>query len=83
LEALVAIPGFDDILRATQRVALHLEMRDTYAGTDPDFAAWQVGELTNRSDGDAEWRSIIRPLVDRDVNALCQGRVGHAEEREI
>jgi hypothetical protein len=45
-----------------------LELRDTYAGTDPDFAAWQVGELINRSDGDAEWRSIIQPLVDREVD---------------
>ena len=64
----MAIPGFDDMLRATQRIALHLELRDTYAGADPDFAAWQVGELTDRSDSDAEWRSIIGPLVDREVN---------------
>jgi hypothetical protein len=53
-----------------ERIALHMEMRDTYASADPDFAAWQVGELTDRSDSDAEWRSIIGPLVDREVDDL-------------
>ena len=64
----MAIPGFDDILRAAQRSALHLETRDTYADTDPDFAAWQAGKPYDRSDSDAEWRALIRPLVSRGVD---------------
>jgi hypothetical protein len=65
---MVAIPGFDDMLRATRRTALHLEMRDTYAGTDADFAAWQAGQPVDRSQGDAEWHALIRPLVDRGMD---------------
>ena len=64
----MAILGFDEMLRATRQAALHLELRDTYAGTDPDFAAWRIGELVDRSEGDAEWHALIRPLVDRGVD---------------
>ena len=42
----MAIPGFDDILRAAQRSALHLETRDTYADTD---LTSQRGRLASRT----------------------------------
>jgi hypothetical protein len=49
-------------------MALHLEMRDTYAGTSPDFTAWLAGDPLNRAEGDAEWHAVIKPLIDRGVD---------------
>jgi hypothetical protein len=58
----------DELLRAAQQAALHLEMRDTYAGTSPDFPAWQAGQPLDRAEGDAEWHAIVRPLIERGVD---------------
>jgi hypothetical protein len=49
-------------------MALHLEMRDTYAGTSQDFAAWQAGQSLDRAQGDAEWHAVIQPLIERGVD---------------
>ena len=61
------VPGFDDLLGAAQRIALHLEMRDTYAGGSPAFAAWRTGRPYDRSAPDARWRSLVAPLAARGV----------------
>jgi hypothetical protein len=61
-------PALNDLLRAAQRAALHLEMRDTYAGTDLSFTDWLAGRPFDDSDLDAWWHGIIRPLVARRVD---------------
>jgi hypothetical protein len=64
----------NDLLRGAQRTALHLEMRDTYAGTDPSFITWLAGQPFDDADLDAWWHGIIHPLVARGVD-VRRGRI--------
>ncbi|GII20796.1 DUF6879 family protein [Planosporangium mesophilum] len=64
----MSIPGFEALMGSAQHRALHLEMRDTYAGTDASFADWLAGRPFDDSDLDAWWHSIIGPLVERGVD---------------
>jgi Family of unknown function (DUF6879) len=64
----VPIPEFENLLRSTQRTALHLEMRDTYAGASPGFAPWLAGQPYDHAGLDAKWHALIRPLVARGVD---------------
>jgi uncharacterized protein DUF6879 len=64
----VSVPALEDLLRSARRRADHLELRDTYAGTSPTFAAWLAGEPFDRSAPDAQWHAIITPLVGRGVH---------------
>jgi len=57
-----------DLLQATRRSALRLEMRDTYAGTDPDFAAWQRGQPFDSLAEDAKWHAVIGPPIHRGAD---------------
>ena len=36
--------SIEDHLRAAERSAVHLEMRDGYMRSDPDFLAWRNGQ---------------------------------------
>jgi hypothetical protein len=55
-------------MSAAQQRALHLEMRDTYAGTDLSFADWLAGRPFDNTDLRAHWHSVIRPMVSRGVD---------------
>ncbi|MFD7588704.1 DUF6879 family protein [Kitasatospora sp. NPDC059811] len=56
---------------ATAKVsAVHLEMRDTYQPSDPEFIAWQQGE---RLDPAAERSSWWRPFLDVVAETTARG----------
>lgn len=65
--------SFDELLKAAQRSAVHLEMRDTYGVGDEadDFAAWR---RTGRRDANptsaywAPWVNLIQNAVSRGVS---------------
>jgi hypothetical protein len=44
-------------------VAWHLEMRDSYAGTSPAFAAWRTGEPYDRGGADDAWHAVVRTMI--------------------
>ncbi|MFF1904225.1 DUF6879 family protein [Kitasatospora sp. NPDC058218] len=58
----------DELLRKTQRSAVHLEMRDGYMQDDPAFIAWKAGHRLDPSDRDSWWRPWL------DVIAEATGR---------
>ena len=64
----VSSPALDDLLPTAQRAALHLEMRDTYAGSSPTFAAWLAGEPLDRTEPDRQWHARITPLAARGID---------------
>ncbi|RLV67404.1 hypothetical protein STAN_2928 [Streptomyces sp. CBMAI 2042] len=65
--------SFDELLKAAQHSAVHLEMRDTYGVGDEaeDFGSWR---RTGRRDTDpaseywAPWVDLIQNAVNRGVN---------------
>ncbi len=66
------VPDFPTLLRAAQKTAVHLEMRDSYAvGTEADaFRAWQAGVRLNPADRASWWRpwlDLITETVSRGV----------------
>ena len=64
----MAEPTFEELLASAQRRALHLELRDGYEGCSPAFAPWLAGEPIDEAEEDAEWHSLIRPLVAKGVD---------------
>jgi hypothetical protein len=58
----VSVPKLDDLLLSASRRALHLELRDVYAGS-PAFVAWLQGIEHDRANADARWRELIGPLA--------------------
>ena len=63
----VSLPELDELLRDAQRRALHLELRDFYAGSAA-FAAWTAGKPYDRSTGDGQWHALVAPLVAHGVD---------------
>lgn len=61
------MPTFPDLLSATKRTAVHLEMRDSYTPDDPLFLAWKRGEQLDPLAVFADWLDLIRPAVARGV----------------
>jgi hypothetical protein len=61
------MPTFPDLLDATKRTAVHLEMRDAYTPADPLFLAWQRGEQLDPLAAFADWVDLVRPAVARGV----------------
>lgn len=61
------MPTFPDLLAATNRTAVHLEMRDAYTPADPPFLAWQRGEQLDPLAVFADWVDLIRPAVARGI----------------
>ena len=70
-------PAREPLSRA-QRTAIHLEVRDQYASTDPDFLAWREGRRTftpgNRADWWEGWHDVVHSAVSRGV-AVRRARV--------
>lgn len=49
-------PDFAELLRSAQRSAVHLEMRDTYAGQDSGgFAEFRQSGFANQDPESAHW----------------------------
>lgn len=59
---------FDDLLRSARRRAWHLEMRDSYAGTSPAFAAWMAGHPYDRSAADSAWHAVVRSVIQQGAD---------------
>ncbi|MFD7582754.1 DUF6879 family protein [Kitasatospora sp. NPDC059817] len=57
-------------LAAAKISAVHLEMRDTYQPSDPEFIAWQQGK---RLDPAAERSSWWRPFLDVVAETTARG----------
>ncbi|MFC4518072.1 DUF6879 family protein [Streptomyces ehimensis] len=53
------MPTFEELLASAQQSAIHLEMRDGYMPSDPAFAAWKEGKLTDPVGGDADFQQWL------------------------
>ena len=70
-------PSIEDLLRSTERFAVHLEMRDGYMRSDPMFIAWQAGQRHDPSDRASWWRpwlQLVAEITDRGV-AVRRARI--------
>ncbi|WP_327375731.1 hypothetical protein OG393_18300 [Streptomyces sp. NBC_01216] len=56
-------------LAKARRSAVHLEMRDAYQPSDPEFIAWQNGKRLDPADRSSWWR----PFLDVVVEATGRG----------
>jgi hypothetical protein len=61
-------PSFEDLMAATATSAVHLEMRDTYTPTDPEFVHWLATGSITWSTADREWYDLVRATVARGVS---------------
>lgn len=67
----------EDLLRAAEHSALHLEMRDGYMQDDPAFHAWKSGHRIDPGNRESWWRpwlDVIAGAVDRGV-AIRRARI--------
>ncbi|MGC5364300.1 DUF6879 family protein [Streptomyces sp. DT24] len=64
-------PAREPLSRARQ-TAIHLEVRDQYASTDPDFLEWRESRRTftpdNRADWWEGWHDVVHDSVSRGVS---------------
>jgi hypothetical protein len=51
-------------LAKAQRSAVHLEMRDAYQPSDPEFMAWQNGKRLDPDDRSSWWRPFCDVVVE-------------------
>ncbi len=64
-----ALP-FAELIAATTTSAAHLEMRDAYTPSDPDFQSWLAGTPISSLIGSADhqwWSSLVQAHVARGV----------------
>lgn len=59
-------PSIPDLIRASQRTAVHLEMRDGYMRSDPMFIAWQRGERDGLG-ASRPWLELMHETIGRGV----------------
>ncbi len=60
------LPPFSELISATANSAVHLEMRDSYTPSDPQFLAWKAGEPRPVPSSPA-WYDLVRAHVARGV----------------
>jgi len=63
----MTVPPFSELIAATARSALHLEMRDSYTPSDPEFRAWRQGTPRTPPDSPDWWQDLVREHVARGV----------------
>jgi len=64
------VPPFGELILTTTTSAVHLEMRDSYTPSDPDYLAWRAGTPVSAilgNDAHRRWQSIVRTHVARGV----------------
>lgn len=64
------VPPFSDLIAATKTSAEHLEMRDTYTPSDPEYLAWRAGKPVSsiiESEGRRGWYDLVRTHVARGI----------------
>lgn len=57
-------PSIEDLLRGSQRSALHLEMRDGYMRDDPKLIAWKAGQRLDPADRASWWRPWLQLMAE-------------------
>lgn len=67
-------PTVEGYVRACQRSALHLEMRDGYMLDDPMFIAWQAGQHNDPGSCDRWWRGWFNLLVEATARGVVVRR---------
>jgi hypothetical protein len=64
------VPPFTELITAVRVSAVHLEMRDAYTPTDPDYLAWRSGQPAASLAGSPahqEWAGLVGALTGRGV----------------
>lgn len=56
------------LLRAAERSAWHLELRDDYTPDDPDWLDWKAGNRFDPADRWSDWADLVRAAVARGVD---------------
>jgi hypothetical protein len=62
------------VLQSTERSAVHLEMRDSYAPDDPDWLAWHAGNRFDPATGWQAWFELMKAATSRGV-AVRRARI--------
>ncbi|MFK4065800.1 DUF6879 family protein [Streptomyces sp. NPDC029674] len=63
-------PTFDELFRLAERSAIHLEMRDGYMQSDPEYVSWRDGarETSRYLDQESSaWLALMRETTARGV----------------
>ncbi|MEV2192592.1 DUF6879 family protein [Streptomyces phaeochromogenes] len=63
-------PTFEELFRLAKRSAVHLEMRDGYMQSDPEYVAWREGVRDESRYLDQEtssWLALMREITGRGV----------------
>jgi hypothetical protein len=63
-------PTFEELFRQTKRSAVHLEMRDGYMRSDPDFVSWSRDPQSVpalRAPETRPWLSLMKEITSRGV----------------
>jgi hypothetical protein len=60
------VPPFSELIAATARSAVHLEMRDAYTPDDPRFLGWLAGKPLPRP-ANPKWSDLVRTHTARGV----------------
>jgi len=64
------VPPFDELILTATTSAVHLEMRDSYNPSDPEYLAWRAGKPVSAilgTDAHQWWQNIVRTHVARGV----------------
>ncbi len=64
------VPPFSELIAATTTSAVHLEMRDTYMPSSPEYIAWCLGKPVRsirESESWGSWYKLVRAHVARGV----------------
>ncbi|MER7988475.1 DUF6879 family protein [Streptomyces noursei] len=71
------IPTFEELFRQARRSAVHLEMRDGYMRSDPEFSSWSQdpGSVPPVCDPESRaWLSLMKEITGRGV-AVRRARI--------
>jgi hypothetical protein len=63
----MTVPPFSELIASTAGAAVHLEMRDSYTPSNPEFQAWKRGKSRTPPDSPDWWYDLVREHVARGV----------------
>lgn len=64
---MAAEPATYQLFRAAERSAMHLETRDSYTPTDPDWNEWRAGGRFNPAERWRDWYDLMKETTGRGV----------------
>lgn len=70
-------PTFNELFRLAKRSAVHLEMRDGYMQSDPEYIVWREGvrnEFRYLDQDTSSWLGLMREITGRGV-AVRRARI--------